>query len=328
MLDSYRSALSIHVPNHLLMANLANITGGTFAGSESVRIECNDVNSTPISLYRGALLLGSGVLTAGACLIAVTPLAKGDILQACVSERGNRCGLPVVVAAANVQVTGWKSPTQVKIIKPDGTEQTLTVDAFEEQYGYRPIDIYDPEGTGAIIFPEYEPEPVAPICFDLVVEKTYGQTTVTVAEAENIKGALLVKFNTGDFSNATSKLFKAAGSVAVAVKGDDDTDQAERTVAVDILAAPATPAAAIKGYVWRGGSDAGGIVLLSINCEPQAQTRLLGFDSAWYNCNFYDPGWQERLWAGVPRGAYTIQIRLENDNNSANWINYPINKTY
>ncbi|WP_138994001.1 hypothetical protein [Larkinella sp. C7] len=299
----------------------ANITEGAFADSETVVVSCVDTDGTIIVLFRGYEMLGSGVIASGTCSISVSPLAEGDILVAYVLEQGNRAGIPVVVAASSITVSGWKTPTELNVKMPDGSLLSFPAQLFEETYGYLPASIYDPEGTKAIVYPEYESPAVGGIQFDLTVIEKFNQTLLYVRNVRGIKGNVLVRFDGGSWSGTISKTVTANATVVIDVRGDDDTEFATRSESIVVASEPVT------AFVLSRHIDYGNDSLNLINGNNDSvEFRLEPFDMTWRPGIIYQAGETRRIYLSVPNGNYIGWVRFPGDTNPANWGKLEITK--
>lgn len=307
---------------------LANITAGAYHGSGFVTITAALPDSTAVVLYRGTLLLGSGLLASGSVVIPVAPLATGDVIQASVTERGNQSGEPVMVFDTANPPTGWRIPATVQVSNPDGTTSTLTAAQYEAQTGIKPAAVYDPSLIVSVIAPD--PETIAQttvsgsvIVFGLKIEQQVGQTVVTVQSVLNQNGNVLVRWaSTEGFGNTLSRTYTAASTITINVKGDNDTVYASQTISVAIFSPPtSTPAASdIAGVAWRQLGSAN-FVRVFIDSLKSCECRLEGFDMTWQTGVFYgiNPDYQEGGFYPVPPGNYTIWVRVAGDTDSTRW---------
>lgn len=296
---------------------LAVITSGAVADSTSVDVSCADADGTSILLFRGESQIGAGLLASGVCTIAVVSLTEGDVIYASVTEKGNRCGRPVVVTTSSIRLSGWKTPTELNVVFPDGTTLAMPVDQFEQEFGFRPASIFDPEGTAAIIYPEYEtPSAVTdlPIQFDLLINQKFGETQIFVQNVRNTKGSILVRFNGGSWGNTLSITSVVAANITIDVRGEDDTEFESRTVAVTISSV--TVNQYDISYVIGYGVNS---VSLKAHNMTSLQFRLEGFNVNWYDGSVYDINRWEKTFEPVPAGNYIGWVRPSGDTNPAHW---------
>lgn len=304
------------------MLALATITAGAVNGSTSVSVSCDMPNGTAILIYRGTFWIGQGVLAAGVATISVLALAKGDTIQASVTERGNFCGPPVTVIASQTIPTGWRIPETVLV---DGVE--ITAEEYETLYGEKPAATYDPALRLSTIVTDIDPTPAgaatdATILFDVRIEQSVGSTVVTIQNVVNQQGNPLIRWAAGEsFGNVLSRSFTANATITIDVKGEDNTTPVSRTVSVTVFSPPTTTPTSsdIVGFSWRVISTS--FVRVFISSLKGCQCRLEGFDMTWQSCVFYgiDPGYQEAGFYPVPPGSYTIWVRVAGDTNADHW---------
>ncbi|WP_234734796.1 hypothetical protein [Tellurirhabdus bombi] len=306
------------------MSALAEIISGATAGSTQVKVTRTVANTTTILVYRGGLLLGQAGVVGGVATVTLsTALATADIIQASVASKGNECGNPVLVVANPVKVTGWKTPTEVEVVRADGMQLTMPVDVFVQNYGFQPASVYDPIGTKAILQPEYVQPDVCPIGFDLVTEKQAGQTVVTVTNIRHTKGSMLVRWNEGGWGNTLAQTYTDPQTIKIDVRGADDETFLRRTVTIAIL--EATPEnSAITGLSWKFDSVSRGFNGIA-HCTNQLQFRLEGYDNDWKDAYFYPTSQNEVVYVPVPNGSYTLWARQKNDANDLNWASLTFN---
>lgn len=307
-------------------ANLATITEGAHHGSRWVRVTSTNADGTVIVLYRGVFQIGSGTLSAGTVLIAVPPLATGDLIQASVTQLGNLCGLPVRVSASDSLPTGWKIPQTVEVVNPDGSTQTLTASAYQERFGELPAAVYDPTELISVVAPDPQILTLAPssqILFDLRVEQSAGLTTVTIQNVVNQAGLPLVRWAPGEsFVNSLSRTYTANATLTIDVRGENDTTHATKTVSLTVFNPPTSAplASDIKALSYRlmGSSD---FVRVCVNSLKACECRLEGFDMSWQAMIFYGygPDYQEGSFYPVPTGTYTIWARVAGDTDATHW---------
>lgn len=301
---------------------LATITAGAFHGSEAVTVSCALANGTVIVLYRGEYKVAQGVLTNGSVVIAVPPLAKGDILQASVTERGNQAGLPVLVLDTTDKPTGWRIPQTVKI----SDTVTLTAAQYEGQYGEKPAAVYDPALLLAIVEPD--PESVeqpttftGPILFSIRTEQSVGSTTVTVSNVVNQQGNALIRWAPNEsFGNSWSRSFTQNATITIDVKGEGDTQPVSQTINVTVFSpSTSTPTASdIVAISYRLFNE-NTYIRVNLNSLKGLECRLDGFTSTWQTCIFYGTDYQEATFLAVPRGTYTAMVRVAGDTDSSRW---------
>ncbi|WP_143092839.1 hypothetical protein, partial [Arsenicibacter rosenii] len=119
--------------------NRADIISGAVSGSVTTGIRCNEADGTIVVVSRGIWQLGTATLAGGIATVSLSqPLATGDVIQASVDEIGNQAGIPVVVTESEVEVTGWRTATEVEIRQSDGSLLAMPVDLFFDNYGYLP----------------------------------------------------------------------------------------------------------------------------------------------------------------------------------------------
>lgn len=218
--------------------NRADIVSGAVSGSVTIGVRCNEANGTTVVVSRGIWQLGTATLAGGVATVSLSqPLATGDVIQASVTEIGNQAGISVVVVDSEVEVTGWRTATEVEIRQSDGTLLAMPVDLFFQNYGYMPAGVEDPAGTREILLPEFDSPGAGEIGFDLTVTKVAGTTTVSIVNAFNILGTLLVKWGSAGWSSTNTVNYTASQSVEVRVRGSSNPvdKYASRTIAVDVL---------------------------------------------------------------------------------------------
>ncbi|GAA4464183.1 hypothetical protein GCM10023189_43130 [Nibrella saemangeumensis] len=310
---------------------LAQIVSTPYEGATSVKVQCAVADGTPIFLYRGELLLGSGVIASQECTIAVAGLYERDVIQASVSQKGNLAGTPVIVQKLPVQVTGWATPTELEVWDADGNRLTMPADQFEELYGFRPAAYYDAEGVGAVVLPEYSPLPQQTIQFGVNIIHQPGQTILEVVDVLFANGAPLIAFNNGPFSNLNTLTVTESTTVQVSVRGEDDTQAVARLLTVDVLAAPSAgpvtngnPAIMWPSYWLEGSSE---VWPLAHSWQP-LECNIDGFDETWRAPFFRIHTRQNFVYPGVGPGLYTIQFRVAGDTNPDNWTKVLFNKTW
>ncbi|WP_080056862.1 hypothetical protein [Spirosoma aerolatum] len=305
--------------------NLATITAGAYHGSGFVTVSCAQANGTAILIYRGTLLLGQGILSAGSVVVAVPALAKGDIIQASVTERGNAAGVPVVVTDSANPPTGWQIPVTVQVTRQNGVIETLTASQYEAEFGVAPAKSYDPRLKTSVVGPDPETiQQVAstPILFSLLIEMQVGQTVVTVSNVVGQTGNVLVRWaNTETFGNTLSRTYTATATVTVDVKGDSDTAYVSKTVNIVIFNPPAPPSPTISDIIAMSYSRSTGTDILRgiINSKKACQCKLEPFTSVWKDMEFHAFDCQDVGFNPVPAGTYTLYGRVAGDTNSANW---------
>jgi len=316
----------------------AQIRQGAVAGSARVTVSAGDAaDATPVLLYWGNRLLGSGSLLTGQCeLILNAPLAEGQIVQAHLTAQGSNCGLPVLVVAGNKPRPGqWVSPTEIAVTEVNAqgarTLRTLTAAQCFAEFGYLPAGQQDPFGLNLTVTPELDALPDAEIQFDVNVERQAGLTTVTVQNVLHTRGAVLVRFVNGaadtGYQSNPSVSYAAVGTVTISVKGSQDANArlVSRSVAISIQAPPPSspaPDSRIEYYAWRNYPDQ---VQVYINTSVQVQARIDA--GAWQDCNTYDqPRQREALFAGVASGSHQIDIRVREGTDSSKWVTMNIIK--
>lgn len=301
---------------------LATITAGAFHSSQSVTVTCALANELTIVLYRGDNLIAQGTLANGAVVLAVAPLAKGDIIQASVTERGNQAGLPVLVSESADRLTGWRTPQTVKL----SDTETITAAEYEARFGERPAATYNPALVVGVVAPDPETIQttavvVAAILFDLSVIQQVGSTTVTISNVLNQLGNALVRWaSTESYGNAMSRSFTQSSTVTIEVKGENDTTPMSRTVNVPVFApATTTPGGANDIPVSYRLFNDNNYIRVNLNSLKGCECKLDGFSANWQACAFYGTDYQEATFNPVPLGTYTAIVRVAGDADSSRW---------
>lgn len=310
------------------MADRAQIISGAIAGSALVHISAPDRDpGTDVLVYAGPDLLGSADLAAGVADVVLSRvLVAGEVIQASLVNPGDGCGLPVFVSSPGIVIGGWRTPSELDVTLPDGSTISMPADQFKEQFGYLPASIQDPAGVRANVYPEFLPEQLRSIQFSLTIKQVPGQTYVTVSNVTGTLGTPLVQWAASEpFGSDMSRVFAVNTALNLAVKGANDTTPATRNLNIEVTAASSGPSSGdINGLAFRFNN--GPYVRVLANSVKQLQARLQGFID-WQNFNFEESQYQECFFQGVPNGPYTIQVRVANDTNSANWKSLTITKS-
>lgn len=302
-------------------------TSGTIAGSALVSVAAPAANGTLVLVHSGNAELGRATLSAGVATLTLTrQLVAGEVLLASLSEVGQGCGLPVVIAETGIVINGWRTPTEISVTNAlTGETLLLTAAQFAELYGYASPSIQDPAGLEPRLWPEYTPGPVEQLQFDLLTDRSAGQTVVTVTNVLNARGGILVSWNGAGYANVLTQTYTSAQSIVVRVKGSGnaEVEAAERALAITIQPAPpagsgagSNPDARLGGVIWRDFSN--NYVRVEINADAAVQVRLSGA-GAWQDCISYAPQYWEAPFTGIGSGVYNAQLRISGETDSSKW---------
>lgn len=303
----------------------AQIISGAIAGSALVTVAAYTVaEGTTVLVYSGNALLGSIPLAGGLGLVALArQLVAGEVVVAAISEAGNQTGLPVIVADTTIVINGWRTPSELSVTDETGEELLMTAEQFKSVYGYLPASAEDPAGLEPRIWPEYTPRPSAGIGFDLTIERTAGQTSVTVTNVTGIRGSVLISWAGATYANTLTKTFTTEQTILVAVKGsgNQNSEALSRSVAITIQPAASGGAGSstdsrLGGIIWRDFGN--NTVRVEANGGADLQVRLRTTDS-WADMTNYAPQYYEALFTGIGAGAYNAQLRVSGETDSTKW---------
>lgn len=305
----------------------AQFTEGTIAGSALVSVAAPAADGTLVLAHSGNAELGRATLVAGKATLTLTrQLVAGEVLLASLGEAGQGCGLPAIIAETGIVINGWRTPTEISVTNAlTGETLLLTVTQFAELYGYAPPSIQDPAGLEPRLWPEYTPGPAEALQFDLLVDRTAGQSVVAVVDVLNARGGTLVSWNGAAYSNVLTQTYTSAQSITVRVKGsgNDEAEAAERTISITIQppassgsGTGSSPDARIGGAIWR---DLGNnYIRVEINADTDVQVRLSSA-AGWQDCISYAPQYWEAPYPGIGSGVYNAQIRVRNESDTSKW---------
>ncbi|GAB3272807.1 hypothetical protein GCM10027347_44700 [Larkinella harenae] len=190
-----------------------------------------------------------------------------------------------------------------------------------KNYGYLPAPIYDPEGVGAIIHPEYEIPPVGGIQFDLTIVQKFAETLLFVRNIRGIKGNPLVRYNGGSWTSTTSKTYTENVTATIDVRGEDDTEYTSRQESIAVDSQPTT-AFYLTKHIDYGNNSVNTIN----NTNDPVEYMLEGFDMTWRPNMIYQAGETRYIYQNVPNGNYIAWVRFPGDLNPANWGRLPFTK--
>lgn len=305
----------------------ANILSGAWSGSELVTVLFPDLGSVSVVVCRGEFVLGTATTADGVAQVAVPMLAAGDVIQASVTERGNKAGIPVRVMANPSTTSGWLNATTVRVTNPGGSHTDYTVADYIATFGEMPGAVYDPLKSGLSKLPaDYDNRHGTELGFDVQQVQQAGSTTLRVVPRSG--ESLLVGWNGATPGSAAPLTVTASASVPVSVVRDSDQSATlTRNLSVIVLPAPtnsATPAAGdITSACWR--NYGGGFIRAMINSAKPCEAQLVGYDAAWKPGTNREATFIEVDWSGpVPSGTYTCNCRVVGETNPANYVSFII----
>ncbi|MCX6217609.1 hypothetical protein [Spirosoma sp.] len=307
----------------------ANITAGAYNLSEQVTVSAAVTAGSTVVVYRGEFLLGSGLVSSGQALVAVPPLATGDIIQASVTERGNQSGIPVMVSVNPILTTGWLDPDTLLVTNADGSQTTYTVANYIATFGETPGSYYDPMAAGLSQLPaDYDKKPVTELGFDVQQVMQAGSTVLRVIPRGS--EGLLVGWNGATPGSPAPLTVTTSATVTVSVIRDDDpTVTRTRSISVSVLPAPTSASTPAAGDIIAASfrvMNTGGYIRAMVNSSKPCEGFLVGYSSSWIPGTFYGYLYQEIDWTGpVPTTGpitYTVQVRVIGETNPANYTNF------
>lgn len=212
--------------------NLAIITSGFSAGSNSVQVTADVANGTALLVYDDETkdLIGTGTTTGGVANITVSPILYADQrIIAFVTTFGNDTYGAVIVTESDTETTGWKTPETV-----DGTPY----DEYLEAGGAALPDVYDPSACRNIArdMDSISRAIDVPVTFIVKqIESLGGTIQVVIDNIEGAIGGYKTKFDSDAEGTSTSKMYSANGSYQLKVWGANQTIADAIVVTYDLV---------------------------------------------------------------------------------------------